>query len=347
MQKQIAYTGLRLALYEYLAGSSEDDLPMHMKLLYATLTTGLGILIANPADVVQTKFIAYRTKPRTCSMCAPLVQPGMAPVQGVCLNEISLAARGTSTAVAGKLEHIGRSARHTNASGSPWGSRGFCGMSSSGGATAAVDRLRVGAVLQGDKLHSQGIFANSSLQRHVYGHHLQRRHHSGMYAHRLLWYTAAASPRGRQPLQVSLGTNLWPRQFSDAKSAQPTSTGAALVCKEPFGPRTVTGVPLQNARMAYYIIVREEGLLNGLYRGFWANFACSCMQGAAELVTYDVTKTAAINAGYKDSYPVHLAAGAPKVFESGTLRVADARSACWDRLSCINDLFCRPAVARM
>ena len=44
-------------------------------------------------------------------------------------------------------------------------------------------------------------------------------------------------------------------------------------------------------------------------RGFWANFACNCSQGAAEIATYDIAKTAALHAGYSDSYPVHLASG--------------------------------------
>jgi hypothetical protein len=75
------------------------------------------------------------------------------------------------------------------------------------------------------------------------------------------------------------------------------------------GPRTTTGVPLENARTAYYVILREEGFVNGLYRGFGANFGCSCMQGASEIATYDITKTAALAAGFSDSMPVHLAAG--------------------------------------
>lgn len=74
------------------------------------------------------------------------------------------------------------------------------------------------------------------------------------------------------------------------------------------GPRTVTGVPLQNARRAYYIIVKEEGLM-GLYRGFWANFACSCVQGATEIACYDVTKNILLEAGANDGVPVHLTAG--------------------------------------
>lgn len=74
------------------------------------------------------------------------------------------------------------------------------------------------------------------------------------------------------------------------------------------GPRTITGVPLQNARRAYFIIVREEGLL-GLYRGFWANFMCSCVQGATEIACYDVTKNMMLERGAVDGMPVHLAAG--------------------------------------
>jgi hypothetical protein len=54
---------------------------------------------------------------------------------------------------------------------------------------------------------------------------------------------------------------------------------------------------------------REEGLINGLYRGIAANFSCSCVQGAAEIVTYDFTKETALKHGFADSMPLHLAAG--------------------------------------
>jgi hypothetical protein len=54
---------------------------------------------------------------------------------------------------------------------------------------------------------------------------------------------------------------------------------------------------------------REEGFANGLYRGIAANFSCSCVQGAAEIVTYDLTKETAIKHGFTDSTPLHLTAG--------------------------------------
>jgi hypothetical protein len=62
IHKQILYTGLRLGLYDYLTGfSGSEEVSMPIKIACATLTTGIGILIANPADVVQTRFIAYRS----------------------------------------------------------------------------------------------------------------------------------------------------------------------------------------------------------------------------------------------------------------------------------------------
>lgn len=88
-----------------------------------------------------------------------------------------------------------------------------------------------------------------------------------------------------------------------ARATTPKGAGAV-----DLGPRTLTGVPLQNARQAYFIIVREEGLL-GLYRGFWANFMCSCVQGATEIACYDVTKNMMIERGAADGMPVHLTAG--------------------------------------
>ena len=71
----------------------------------------------------------------------------------------------------------------------------------------------------------------------------------------------------------------------------------------------MTGKPLRSARSAYFIIAREEGIFKGLYRGFFANAGATLLQGAFELVTYDVAKHAAIGAGFADSYPVHLGAG--------------------------------------
>jgi Mitochondrial carrier protein len=56
---------------------------------------------------------------------------------------------------------------------------------------------------------------------------------------------------------------------------------------------------------------REEGFANGLYRGIAANLSCSCVQGAAEITTYDFTKETAIKHGFADSMPLHLIAGVP------------------------------------
>jgi hypothetical protein len=62
IHKQIIYTGLRLSLYDYLTGlSGSEEVSMPTMIACAAMTTGVGILIANPADVVQTRFIAHRS----------------------------------------------------------------------------------------------------------------------------------------------------------------------------------------------------------------------------------------------------------------------------------------------
>lgn len=299
LQKQVLYTGLRLSLYDELATYTEGEVPIYMKIMYATATTGLGILVANPADVVQTKFIAHRTKPA-------------AEIQA----ELRSAAASTPPAPAGPQVAASRQAsarpgvaQHTSSSSGSV--RGFHTH-----AAAALDQLQ-----RGGNPRLRGSSAHSSLLRHVYGHHL--RWHGGVAAAALRGAQGgglahAACPSSTHAPRPTFWRALrGARGFSDdakrsvGAAERPAGAAAeALAQGANRGPKTVTGVPLQNARMAYYIIVREEGLVNGLYRGFWANFACSCVQGASEIATYDVAKTAALAAGYPDSVPVHLAAGA-------------------------------------
>lgn len=62
VHKQILYTGFRLGLYDWLTGfSGDEEVSMPYKIACASMTTGIGIMLANPSDVVQTRFIAYRS----------------------------------------------------------------------------------------------------------------------------------------------------------------------------------------------------------------------------------------------------------------------------------------------
>jgi Mitochondrial carrier protein len=324
MHKQVLYTGLRLGLYQHLAESYEEGLPLHLKIVYATLTTGFGIMVANPADVVQTKYIAYRTK-------AP--QPTAAPAPAsAAASAAAQPPRPPMTAPPGSSAH--------SRAGS--GSRGFATSARVGHSCCSMHSLAVPgspllqhrALMHTCQLRGHGLLAHSGLHRHVYRHHLRWRHSARHILPSVLESSAAsARPRMRwQPGMQTLGTSVrgmcaarGPGNAA-AQSAAPTAThspSALLPIIEP-GPSTVTGKPLQNARKAYYIILREEGFANGLYRGFWPNFACSCVQGAAEIATYDVAKHSAIAAGYADSYPVHLASGAMPAY-------------CWYTCGCISN----------
>ena len=256
MHKQIAYTGLRLGMYEHLTADT-DALPLHLKVLYATVTTGFGIVVANPSDVVQTKFIAYRTKH---PIRPPLSSAAKRSVPHPTTAAAAAAPPGDSRRTFATHEgpHRHRRREVTWVAGSMAGASGQRG---------------------------RGLFAHSTWQRHVYRHHWRRP------PLLCLLRTLCSEPGAPKVLPVA---------------ARPPPPPGWV----PRGPKTANGVPLQNARMAYYVILREEGLVNGLYRGFWANFACSCVQGAAEIVAYDVTKTTAVDAGCTDSAPLHLAAGA-------------------------------------
>ena len=324
------YTGLRLGLYEHIAGASEEGLPMHLKVLFATVTTGVGIAVANPADVVQTRFIAYRTKPASsCAVCSPR-EPGTAPAGAASGGAMGAHAGSGSTAAHASMRAgpAGGSAAAHAPEASRTNSRGYASGSRSelGARRAAVS----GGTLHATQRQLHGAAAHSSLQRHVYRDHFHRRGLTRVPARDAIWQTVTHCNGGAAHVHTGAPRILWraavskqlarawPRQQScRADAVGATANGAAtagsenaLVCVKAQGPRTVTGVPLQNARMAYYIIVREEGLVNGLYRGFYANFACNCVQGAAEIATYDIAKTAALTRGFADSYPVHLAAGA-------------------------------------
>ncbi|EIE24663.1 uncoupling protein [Coccomyxa subellipsoidea C-169] len=64
-----------------------------------------------------------------------------------------------------------------------------------------------------------------------------------------------------------------------------------------------------NARAAYGMIAREEGLL-GLWKGVTPNVGRNAIINAAELASYDTIKTALISTGYfEDTIPCHLASG--------------------------------------
>ncbi|KAK9909586.1 hypothetical protein WJX75_004503 [Coccomyxa subellipsoidea] len=64
-----------------------------------------------------------------------------------------------------------------------------------------------------------------------------------------------------------------------------------------------------NARAAYGIIAREEGLL-GLWKGVTPNIGRNAIINAAELASYDTIKSALISTGYfEDTVPCHLASG--------------------------------------
>lgn len=301
MHKQVFYTGLRLGLYEQLVGGDEDASVM-WKVACATGTTSLGIAIANPADVVQTKFIAYRTKAISCPSCRPAAPAGQAAGNAapVCAFEAGSAAASRHKATTAQptlgSRHYSTHASHASmhahsgvwqrsiASGQAHKRCYSCARPGFAAATSAAQR--------GQLMHNHaalpGPLRQAARQQRPAWHAV--RHASGPCA-------ASAA----------------------AEAASHTAAAAqesALVCLKHQGPRTVTGVPLRSARAAYFVLIREEGVLNGLYRGFWANLACNSSQGAAEIATYDVAKHAALAAGHADGWPVHLAAGAPNEHDS-------------------------------
>ena len=349
LQKQVLYTGLRLSLYDQLAAYTEGEVPVYKKIVYATATTGIGILAANPADVVQTKFIAHRTKPaaeiqaelRSAATRAPAAATGSPLAVG---HSVDPSARPSAAqTVSGSGSSTGVRTFRTQAAPDPWQKR-QCG----------------------GQPRPRGAYAHGSLLRHIYGHHL--RWHGGVAPAAL----RGDSRNGAQPLvafrrgapavrptgsmegslHVARGLSENIRGLSNERPAGAASE--ALRQGAAKGPKTVTGVPLQNARMAYYIIIREEGLVNGLYRGFWANFACSCVQGASEIATYDVAKTAALAAGYPDSTPVHLAAGASRHWGSSSCARSGAEQGTCDAPSlhllamqlCVVQRSARPGMRR-
>ena len=250
LHKQILYTGLRLGLYDYLTGLSSEEVSMPAKIACATMTTGIGILLANPADVVQTRFIAYRSLGVSQSICASSGSPGAisrAPVSGFAAKPAQQQSRQISTLASARASHSG-------------GQRCF--------SSPAFQHLNAGGGL---RLCAQG-------------HDVSR----------------ASCLQSVGCVQSSCKSHFRESHTACGVNTQNCTAG---------GPKSVTGVPLSTARSAYGVILREEGLVNGLYRGIAANLSCSCVQGAAEITTYDFTKDAAMKHGFVDSMPLHLAAG--------------------------------------
>lgn len=250
MHKQILYTGLRLGLYDYLTdfSSGEEEVSMSAKIACATMTTGIGILLANPSDVVQTRYIAHRS-PSAVHSCADSGRPS-APVSRVPVSATAANSGGQQTRQCSTSAAVGNnfiSKRYMN--------------------SAVVSApLHLQTTTGGRKIDVYHSSCRQSISvAHTWRSNALRGSHS------------ACSVHGQKP-----------------------SAG---------GPKSVTGVPLANARSAYGVILREEGLVNGLYRGIAANLSCSCVQGAAEITTYDMTKDAALKRGFPDSVPLHLAAG--------------------------------------
>jgi hypothetical protein len=311
LHKQVLYTGLRIGLYDHLLGEPEETIPIHYKIFYAAFTTGLGILVANPSDVVQTKFIAHRTRPigaQTKPLHAHDVLATRMPS-----NPAQCSATSACSASPIGLQADRAIAVHTPAKpglGVPGTRRGFS-VCSRGTHLTSVP-------LSCSRIVPHGASSEKNLLWHIYGNHRRwLSNRATAYALQPFtgspWQTGICWRSSSAP-QPPFMRQMWVfmRQFSsqtEQSASCSASKGWACKAGEVAGPKTTTGVPLQNARMAYYIIVREEGFISGLYRGFWPNFGCSCMQGASEIATYDVAKTAALAAGFSDSMPVHLAAG--------------------------------------
>lgn len=237
---------------------------------HAGLTTGIGIAVANPADLIQTKYIAWRqsstSDPLQC--VAPPMAQSTQPRATILANKAAESRPGPS----GGSSRGAASGRDPRRASYP--TRSFMSTSTerpcAGGLTGKYQKIP--------------------------GHHFESGIHSvprGNPACRASHFGGAHVP--------GYLARVGGRFLARATVNQNTEMLAP-------GPRTVTGVPLQNARRAYFIIVREEGLL-GLYRGFWANFMCSCVQGATEIACYDVTKNMMLEMGAVDGMPVHLAAG--------------------------------------
>jgi hypothetical protein len=262
-----------------------------------------GILVANPADVVQTKFIAYRAKSpaeyaeRAARIAASCTAARSLAVEGTCVLAAQPAVASASASAAPVPQ-----------------------MCAAQGAKRYYGSAAIQSCVQAPYQCSQQA-VRFSRPHQLFHHHWRQHRPSATSA-----ATAASSATMLRPGGAPVGIPL--------KPPAPTCPCSVQVYV-PAGPRTVTGVPLQNARMAYYILIREEGLVNGLYKGFFANFACNCMQGAAEIATYDVAKTTALNAGYRDSVPVHLASGVVRAARLVCLScrvLTDGRSEC----ACMN-----------
>lgn len=264
LHKQILYAGLRLGLYDYLTGLSGcEEVSMPAKIACATMTTGIGIMLANPSDVVQTRFIAHRSLGILHSSAASSVSPApvsRAPVSGMAATPANRQGRHSSSCAAVRTPHS-----------------------------------------QGQRYMSSGI-ARMPLQHAVSSPVFQHQHATGgltLWSHR-------HDLRHRSCLRsVGCTQSLCSEQLRGSHSA----CGVNAQNCTAGGPKSVTGVPLSNARRAYGVILQEEGLVSGLYRGIAANLSCSCVQGAAEITTYDFTKDAAMKHGFADSMPLHLAAG--------------------------------------
>mmetsp|Transcript_19948 Transcript_19948/g.60300 ORF Transcript_19948/g.60300 Transcript_19948/m.60300 type:complete len:306 (+) Transcript_19948:346-1263(+) len=68
----------------------------------------------------------------------------------------------------------------------------------------------------------------------------------------------------------------------------------------------LTARPYHGSLDAYRRILRDEGLLAGLYRGYFPNLIRNICISSTEIVSYDLAKHKLLDMGFQDGLPVHL-----------------------------------------